>query len=1093
MHLNKTCTYDARVCVVISNLSYYKNMSEIFRLLEKNAQKLIQRLKESPVKKINNISIPYFALLLSFFQRPFIAIQSSQENAFKLYKDCLFFLRLMKEELQSSIAFFPPNSNAENIGVRCKAIYEFSLDKTLGLITSFDAIDTGFKISTINNQLFSLTKGFAIDRDRLSEILNRLGYREVSLVFEKGDYARRGWIFDIYPVTYELPVRIEFFGDEIDIIRHFDIESQRTIKEIDKISLLPASEEERVNNIIEEFLRMKSIDIFCEVSAHKDIVEKKGYEPENYIEISHLPFISDGINAEEMPLSGLGMISEERKSFDELVQFVSKTDKKVLMILPSEAQAQRLKEIFFARNTIIPVVENSELLFYEGSKCITTGLISSGINLPQLYLLSGREIFGERPEYRPFKRSKLSNILSQIEDLHQGDFIVHEDHGIGRFIGLQMQSIEDYKEELIIIEYAGGDRLYIPSYSVDKINKYSASEGHEPSLDRLGSKRWQKTKKRVKECIKVMAEKLLRLYAERKVSKGFRFSEDTSLHREFDEFFPYEETEDQLKAFMEVKKHMLSDKPMDMLLCGDVGFGKTEVAMRAAFRAVYDGKQVAVVVPTTILAEQHYRTFKARFSAFPVRIDYLSRFKSTSEVKKCLNQLSKGELDIIIGTHMLLKRDILFSDLGLLIIDEEHRFGVSQKERLKEIKKGIDVLTLTATPIPRTLHLSLSGIREMSTIETPPEERLAVRTFITVFGENTIKEALEREIKRGGQAFFVHNRIRDIDKIAELLKRLMPHLRISIAHGRMREIELEEIMFNFLEGKIDVLVCTSIIGSGLDITNANTLIVNRAETFGLSDLYQLRGRVGRSSTQAYAYFLISGEETISNDAKKRLHALHEMSYLGAGLRLALRDLEIRGAGNILGKEQSGHIHKVGFDIYLEMLEKTVAEIKGEIIIEELEPQIRLRFSAMIPDDYISDITLRLGFYRRISLAKSIEAISDLKDELDDRFGSLPIEVLNLLQIMRLKLLAKKLYIKKIIDMGRNIRFLFAVDSDNFKIPEGFYDITLKNLFAIASEIRRIRFQPDGFDLNTAFIGPSEALKLSEEILHRLVIQANISK
>ncbi len=1069
-------------------------MSELYRLIEEHAHALIQRLMDSPSKKIYNLSIPHYALLLSFYQKPFIVLESSPENAFRLYKDLAFFNKLRAENEKVAATYFPPMSSRENIGLRCKALYEILLQKPAGLITSFEAIETGFELSAIINKVLSLKKGQAIERDRLREIFDMLGYKEVSLVVEKGDYAPRGWLFDIYPITEEFPVRVEFFGDEIDIIRSFDIESQRSIKEISEIVILPVSENTPTTNVIKEFSRGHKIDVFSEVSVYKDVLALNDIEVANYIEISHSPFIGEGINSGEMPLGGIKIMNEERVSIDEIVMPIKETEKMVLMVLPSDAQSQRLKEIFFEGNVVIPVIENKELPLYEGSKCITIGGISSGINLPQMLILSGREIFGERPDYRPFKRSKISSILAQIEDLRQGDFVVHNEHGIGRFIGLQMQTIEDYNEELIIIEYAGGDKLYMPSYSIDKIKKYSASEGHEPSVDRLGSKRWQKTKRRVKEGIKEVAEKLLKLYAERKISKGFTFSDDSPLHREFDEFFPYEETEDQLKAFNAIKKRMISDMPMDMLLCGDVGFGKTEVAMRAAFRAVYDGKQVAVVVPTTLLAEQHYRTFKARFSAFPVKIDYLSRFKSTTDVKKCLSALSTGEIDIIIGTHMLLKKDIRFSDLGLLIIDEEHRFGVSQKERLKELKKGVDVITLTATPIPRTLHLSLSGIREMTTIETPPEERLAVRTFITVFNEKTIKEAIEREMKRGGQTFFVHNRIRDIDKVSEFLKKLMPYIRISVAHGRMNEIELEKIMLDFLDSKIDVLVCTAIIGSGLDITNANTLIVNRAETFGLSDLYQLRGRVGRSSTQAYAYFLIPGEEVVSNDAKKRLRALHEMSYLGAGLRLALRDLEIRGAGNMLGKEQSGHIHKVGFDMYLQMLEKTVAELKGEIVIEELETRVRFRLSALIPEDYITDITLRLNFYRRISLSKSIEAISDLKDEMADRFGSLPPELMNLVQIMRLKLLAKRLYITKILDMGGSIRFSFLIDPDNlYKIPEGFFDTILKKLFAIATDIKRLRFHPDGFELNTVGIKPYESLKLSEEILHRLLSEKHFSE
>ncbi len=1066
-------------------------MPELCNLIKEHARRLLKCLQESSHKKLYNLSIPHQALLLAFYEKPFIAVEDSAENAIKLHKDFTFFQNLLQGKAQKLAIYFPPSSNQENIGLRCKASYEILSGGKISLITSVDALNTGFSLSEIHNRMFCLKKGISIERDNLVTILHNLGYKEVSLVVEKGDYAQRGWLFDIYPVTEESPVRVEFFGDEIEILKVFDLESQKSTKEIEEINIFPALENKLITNVIEELIKLYELDVFCEASVYQDIILKHDIDNINSISVSHLPFISEGVDSEELSLKGLGISIEERKTFQEIVQPLAKTNKMVLIVLPSEAQAQRLKDVCFEGNLIIPLIERKSLFQYEGAKCLTAGSLSSGINLPQMLILSDKEIFGERPDYRPLKKSRISNLFAGIEDLHQGNFVVHDDHGIGKFIGLQMQAIEGYDEELIILEYDGGDRLYMPSYSVQKVKKFSASDGYAPALNRLGSKKWQKTKQKVKQGIIDMSEKLLRLYAERKVSKGFAFSDDTPLHREFDEFFPYEETDDQIKAFENIKKLMISDSPMDMLLCGDVGFGKTEVAIRAAFRAVYDGKQAAVIVPTTLLAEQHYRTFKSRFSAFPVKIDYLSRFKSDKEVKECLRALSKGEIDIIIGTHMLLKKDIRFSDLGLLIIDEEHRFGVAQKERLKELRSGVDVLILTATPIPRTLHMSLSGIRDMFTIETPPEDRLAVRTFITNFNEKVIKEAIEREMKRGGQTFFVHNRIRDIGKVADFLKRLMPGLRVDAAHGRMAEVEMEKIMLKFLDGQTNVLVCTAIIGSGIDIPNANTLIVDRADTFGLSDLYQLKGRVGRAAKQAYAYFLIPGEEIITKDAKKRLQALQGMSYLGAGLRLALKDLEIRGAGNMLGREQSGHIHKVGFDVYLEMLEKTVAELKGESIAQEIEPQIRFRLSVYIPEDYISDISLRLSTYRRISLAKSVEALSELKDEIIDRFGALPSEVRNLLQIMAIKLYARRLYITKILDTGSKVRFYFLIDpDDNYKIPEGFFDIILKNLFSLASEKNNkgIRFHPDGFELNTTGMSPNESIRAAEEILKKLLFE-----
>jgi transcription-repair coupling factor (superfamily II helicase) len=1062
-------------------------MSELYTLIHDHASQILNRLKESTVKKIYNLSIPHFAMILQFLGKPFIAIEDSPEKAFRLYKDLLFFMDVISAGNRKPAFYFPPPDSPKNIGMRCKALYELSLGNPCAFITCPDALMTGFEIPSLKDRVLRLKKGLSFERSRLDQIFNALGYKEASLVVEKGDYARRGWIFDIFPVTDEDPIRVEFFGDEIELIKIFDIESQRSMRELEETLIFPSFEGAPVANLICELMKFDEVEIFCESNVCEEAFAQTGLQNYDHISISHLPFISDGIDSGESSLKGLGITNEERKSIEEIVRPISETER-VVIALPSESQSQRLKDIFRDGGIIIPAIERTALLRYDGSKCITIGNLSSGINISGLLLLTDKEIFGERPD-RPLRKLRTTNLLSQIEHLDLGDFVVHAEHGIGKFAGFEVKSIEDYEEELIIIDYANGDRLYTPTYNIDKIKKYSASEGHVPALSRLGSKRWQKTRQRVKEGIREMTEKLLRLYAERKVSKGFVFSDDTPMHREFDEFFPYEATDDQLRSFGKIKRLMSSETPMDMLLCGDVGFGKTEVAMRAAFRAVYDGKQVAVIVPTTLLAEQHYRTFKARFSAFPVKIDYLSRFKTVREVKKCLTALSRGEIDIIIGTHMLLKKDIRLSNLGLLIIDEEHRFGVSQKERLKELRMGVDVLTLTATPIPRTLHLSLSGIREMSTIETPPEERLAVRTFVTTFSDKTIKEAIEREVRRGGQVFFVHNRIRDINKMADFLKRLNPDIRIDVAHGRMRETDLEGKMLRFLDKQTDVLVCTAIIGSGLDITNANTLIVSRSDAFGLSDLYQLRGRVGRGSIQAYAYFLIPNEEIISQEAKKRLKALQEMSYLGAGLRLALKDLEIRGAGNMLGREQSGHIHNVGFDMYMEMLEKTVAELKGEVLTYDFEPQIRFRFTALIPEDYMPDITLRLSIYRRISSAKSSEELLDLKREMSDRFGTLPNETANLLNIMKIKLLAKSLYINKVIDTGEKIRFLFIIDPENvYKIPADFFDSILKKLFAFTSgkKAKNILFHPEGFELITARMQPDEIIKFSEEVLTKLL-------
>lgn len=1075
-------------------------MSDVFHSLKEHAEQIHERLKSSDVKRICNISISHFALLLPFNEKPFIVIEDSAESALMLYNDLLFFREIIDSELQTLnsklFLYFPPPSSPEHVGERARVLNILGSrlkaqgsrnGKEMGIITSKEAYYSGFNISGIGNSVLSIKKGVGIGRERLAEWLTVKGYRNVSVVMEKGEFSRRGWLFDIYPVTEDSPVRLEFFGDEIDLIRTFNIETQRSVKEIDSMEIFPAEEGEPVNNLTDDLARHLDIDVFV-VNYHSNTPSLHSPVPpilHHSIIISHLPFIGEGIDSGEMTIKGLGILPEERKGLDDIPNALTQTGKQVISVLSSNAQAERLKEIMLDGGAAAPVIERQDLKSYGGRFCITTGRLSSGINIPELLILTDREIFGERPSYRPMKKSKVSRLLLSIEDLKPGDFIVHKDHGIGKFTGLQRQKTEDYEEDLIALEYANGT-LYVPFHSIDRLQKYSAGEGHTPTLERLGGKTWINTKHRVKKGIKEMAEKLLKLYAERKAARGYKFSEDTPMHVEFDDFFPYEETPDQTKAIDEIKKHMHSEMPMDMLICGDVGYGKTEVAIRAAFRAVYDGKQAAVLVPTTLLAEQHFRTFKARVSGFPMKIDYLSRFKNPNEIKKSIKAIADGEVDIIIGTHMLLNKKVQFRELGLLIIDEEHRFGVAQKERLKELKKSVDVLTLTATPIPRTLHMSLSGIREMCTIETSPEERLAVRSAVTAFNDRTIKEAIERELQRDGQVFFVHNRIKDIDKIFAHIKKLVPDARIATAHGRMREVELERIMLDFLNKKTDVLVCTAIIGAGLDITAANTIIINRADAFGLSDLYQLRGRVGRGNTQAYAYFLIPGEDIITDDAKKRLQAIQEMSYLGAGFRLALKDLEIRGAGNLIGAEQSGHIYKVGFDMYMEMLEKAVSELKGEEIREEMEPQIRLRLSAFIPEDYIPDITLRLSIYKRLSSVKSLDALTELRDEIIDRFGSMPEKVNNLMHVMKIKILSKLLYISRVSDIEGRYRFSFTSDPENkYKIPEDFFDKLLKVLFALQKKEKQIRFLPDGFELDTRGISSKDSITKTEDALQRL--------
>lgn len=651
----------------------------------------------------------------------------------------------------------------------------------------------------------------------------------------------------------------------------------------------------------------------------------------------------------------------------------------------------------------------------DGQVTITIGQLSHGFYFPQaaLFIIAEADIFGEK---RPRKKRlplREEHALTTFSELKEGDYVVHTDHGIGVYRGLVKFSFGEEEQDFLLLEYQGGDRLYLPVYRLNLVHKYVGSGDGEPRLDKLGGTSWERAKKKVKKFLQEMAAELVQLYAARAVIKRPPFSPGGEYLREFEASFEFEETPDQLQAIEDVQADLDNEKPMDRLICGDVGFGKTEVALRAALRVMMDGKQVAVLVPTTVLAQQHYQTFSRRFAPYPLRIEMLSRFRSPTQQKEIIRDLAQGKIDLIIGTHRLLQRDVTFKDLGLLVIDEEHRFGVRHKERLKQMKANVDVLTLTATPIPRTLQMSLGGIRDLSVIQTPPDNRLSIRTYITEFDEDIIREAIRRELRRGGQIFFVHNRVQSIPAMEKFLRRLVPEARLGIAHGQMAERELEKVMLSFLKKEIDLLLTTTIIESGLDFPTANTIIINRADKLGLAQMYQLRGRVGRAKERAYAYLLIPGLDAISSEARKRLEALKEVTELGSGFKLAMHDLEIRGAGNILGDAQSGHIAAVGFDMYLQILEEAVRELKGEEVLVEVEPEIDLPLPAYIPADYLGDINLRLVFYRRLSTGKTEEEIAELAEELKDRFGPLPSVLENLLEIMNLKLLLKKGQIRRL--------------------------------------------------------------------------------
>ncbi len=692
------------------------------------------------------------------------------------------------------------------------------------------------------------------------------------------------------------------------------------------------------------------------------------------------------------------------------------------LVCATRSQAKRLEAILqpYGIPTIIMEGFNGKQVscIKPGGKSdvfLCLGEVSSGFVWPEesLAIITETEIFGARRRRRKMSPARTRTPFLSFDELKAGDLVVHAEHGIGRYEGLSKLQLDGATGDFLQVRYRGEDKLYLPVDRMNMIQKYMGLEGFTPILHKMGGKSWERVKERVKKSVEKIAGDLLKLYASRKVQKGHQFADLFEEMRDFEAAFPFEETPDQLKAIHEVFQDMISENPMDRLVCGDVGYGKTEVALRATFLAVHDGKQVAILVPTTVLAEQHYSTFKERFENYAVNLACLSRFRPPKEQRAIIDGIKKGNIDIVIGTHRLLQKDVSFKDLGLLVLDEEQRFGVKHKEKLKRLKSTVDVLALTATPIPRTLHMSLMGVRDISVISTPPEYRKSIRTYVSEFDETIIREAIKKELKRGGQIFFVHNNTHTIRTVAERLQNMVPEVRLGIAHGRMDESELERIMFSFMNREIDMLVCTTIIESGLDIATANTIIVNRADRFGLAQIYQLRGRVGRSEEQAYAYLFIPKESSLTRDAVKRLKVLMEHSDLGSGFQIAMSDLKIRGGGSILGASQSGHIAAVGYDMFLQLMENAMAELKGEIVVEPLEPEINISLSAFIPETYVFDIDQRLAAYRRLSRMSSIKEISEYKAEMEDRFGPLPQEANHLLIKIMLRILAIKAGIKRL--------------------------------------------------------------------------------
>lgn len=877
--------------------------------------------------------------------------------------------------------------------------------------------------------------GEDLDRTTLLERLVTLGYERMDQVEQCGHFSVRGDIVDIYAVNLTNPVRIEFFGDTIDAMRIFSVDTQRSLEGIQHISILPLALKEEESGSLLSYGKQATI-IYDEPNRLqeqlKSFLRERGEHQESHYHWADLLHTARAENTvvlsflqQKVPyltvkatygVATKNMVSFERQIpllMDEIKHWV-KQDYTVVLVMNNRQRGEGIERALKADG--IGYRLDKEFPTKSKEVVLMSGLISEGFELPHGHyvVVSEGNIFGQQKKKLRKKAAKGQEI-NYFTDLTIGDYVVHNVHGIGKYIGLKTIETDGLVKDYVEIDYAGTDRLFLPADNLDQLQKYIGNEGETPKLHKMGGGEWQRVKRKAQQSIDDLAEKLAKLYAKREIIEGFAFPPDEPWQEEFEDAFPYEETEDQLQATREIKDSMEQPRPMDRLLCGDVGFGKTEVAMRAVFKAVLAGKQVAVLVPTTILAQQHYQTFFERFSPFGIRVEVLNRFRSAKEKKEVLELTKVGQCNVLIGTHALLSKKVEFKDLGLLVVDEEQRFGVGQKEKWKEWASQIDVLTLSATPIPRTLHMSLVGVREMSVINTPPEERMPVQTYVIEYDIAIAAEAIRREIQRGGQVYFVYNRVASIHHMASLLEAALPDLRFAIAHGQMTGPQIESVMVDFYEGNYDLLLCTSIVENGLDVPNANTIIIYDADRLGLSQLYQMRGRVGRSRRRAYAYFMYRPDKLLTETAEKRLQAIKEFTELGAGFKLAMRDLEIRGAGNLLGSQQHGNIAAVGFAMYCSMLEEALAKAQHkEVPIEKrMDPVIDLQTEAYIDDAYVKDSARKIMLYQRMLHIKSEAELSDFIDEMIDRFGDPTDAVANLLEIAKIKERARLLGIKRI--------------------------------------------------------------------------------
>lgn len=1061
----------------------------------------------------------FVAQLARFVSRPLLVFAANAREADRMAQDVRFFLgeasdadlttkRVHVFPAWDTAPFAPMSPSPEVVAQRIEGLYHLSRSPNPILVTTPEAVlQRVMPPSDLDSAVTYLVEGEDLDLGEIAGRLTDWGYRRRPLVEDRGEFAIRGGLLDVFVTGQPDPLRLELIGDTLDSIRTFDARSQRRVESREDALILPASEvslaargdssrlreiEERAREVemprrerlalldalaegtmlpgfevlapylatlvsVFEYLPDDTVvvrddetalvkareEAWTSVVEHARLAEEERriFPPpedlfvpaeEQAARVAELPTIEldpfedpDGaVSAGALDVR-LPFEVRDTRLLREKGQIAAVAERirdwvdsgaRVVLVVGSAAQVERLRNVLESQDLEVPVLgEDLPTVLLERDEAgavIVEGDLSGSVWLPsdRVVCVAELNLFGEHRRTRRRKAVALTldEVMRSLEQLKPADHVVHLDHGIGRYHGLTHLSVAGEEGDFLLLEYNGGDRLYLPVDRVNLVQKYVGGDGKDPDLDKLGGTQWEKTKQKTKESILAMAHELLELYAVRQRNESHAFSTDDPYYQEFEARFPFDETPDQGRAIREVLEDLGKPKPMDRLVCGDVGYGKTEVAMRAAFVVAMEGKQVAVLVPTTVLAQQHLESLRSRFEGYPVNIEMISGFRTRKQNQDVVTGLKTGRVDIVVGTHRLLQKDVEFSRLGLLVIDEEHRFGVRDKERVKQMRKLVDVLTLSATPIPRTLELSLTGIRDLSVIETPPLDRQAIRTYVTRNEDTVIREAIVRELGRGGQVFFVHNRVMSIERMAEKLRMLVPEARIAVGHGQMREHQLEKVMMGFLEHEFDVLCCTAIVESGLDIPNANTILINRADTFGLAQLYQLRGRVGRSPARAYAYLLIPGEQILSKEARMRLQVLQELDDLGGGFKIAAHDLEIRGAGNLLGKNQSGHVTAVGFELYTRMMEEAVRELRGEPLETDIEPEIHLGIPGYIPDSYIDDVNQRLVWYKRLAALRSAGDRLLLAEELRDRYGPIPSIVDTLLDVMELRRRMKQL-------------------------------------------------------------------------------------